>query len=147
MFKKFMAAFIALALVFTPAGSFVFHQQDNQVSAKGYRSGVKSFNKSNGNNSLFQNQNRQQKNYNQSGTTATRGMTGGSFMRGLMLGGLSGLLFGSLLSHLGGFGMLAGFLINVLAIVAILALIRYLFVSFRNRPKRKKREDMGPWSR
>lgn len=146
MVKKVLAALIAVALIFAPAQSFVFQPQDNQVSAKGYRSGVKSFNSNKSNtNSLFQNK-QQNKSNTQNTTSAARGFTGGGFMRGMIFGGLSGLLFGSLLSQMGGFGMIAGLLINILAVVAIIALIRYLFVSFR-KAKRKKAEDMNPWKR
>ncbi|RYL94792.1 hypothetical protein EWI07_04095 [Sporolactobacillus sp. THM7-4] len=147
MLKKIIAAFLALALIFTPAGNFVFHQSDQQVSAKGYRSGIKSFNsgKSNGMTSLFKNRQQQRTLQNRS-TTPARGFTSGGFMRGMIFGGLSGLLFGSLLSHFGGFGMMAGFLINVLAVLAIIALIRYLITGFANR-QRRRNEDTDPWKR
>lgn len=147
MMKKMMAAFLALALIFTPAGNFVFHLADNQASAKGYHSGIKSFNssKSGGTNSLFQN--RTQGTKQNPAATATRNFTSGGFMRGMIFGGLSGLLFGSLLSNFGGFGMIAGFLLNVLVIIAIIALIRYLIVSFMNRPRRRKPEGTDPWKR
>ncbi|MCO7177166.1 hypothetical protein ACFP7A_14010 [Sporolactobacillus kofuensis] len=140
--KKIMAAFLALALIFTPAGDFVFHSTDHQVSAKGYRSGVKSFqsNRSGGTTSFFKS-NRSQ------GTRTTnpaRNFTGGSFMRGMIFGGLSGLLFGSLFSHFGGFGMMAGFLINLIAILVVIALIRYIISSFT---RRRNSEDSNPWRR
>ncbi|MDN3956872.1 hypothetical protein [Sporolactobacillus laevolacticus] len=145
--KKIMAVFLALALIFTPAGNFVFHQTDQQVSAKGYRSGVKSFqsNRGSGTNSFFGN--RQNRTQNSRTATTSRNFTGGSFMRGMIFGGLSGLLFGSLLSHFGGFGMMAGFLINIIAILVVLALIRYLITSFTNRSRRNRSEDSNPWKR
>ncbi|GGL65524.1 hypothetical protein [Sporolactobacillus putidus] len=147
MMKKMMAAFLALALIFTPAGNFVFHLADNPVSAKGYHSGIKSFNttKSGGTRSLFQN--RQQGTRQNPVASATRSFTSGGFMRGLIFGGLSGLLFGSLLSHFGGFGMIAGFLFNVLVIIAIIALVRYLVVGLMNRSRRDKNEGSDPWKR
>ncbi|TGA96173.1 hypothetical protein E4665_16370 [Sporolactobacillus shoreae] len=145
MIKKLMAAFLALALIFSPAGDYVFHQ-DHQVSAKGYRSGIKSFspNKGSGFNSPIGS--RQQKSYQGFGNSM-RGFTSGGFMKGMIFGGLSGLLFGSLLSHFGGFGMMAGFLINILAIIAIIALIRYLFVSIADRSRRRKAEESDQWKR
>ncbi|RYL93138.1 hypothetical protein ABNN70_12030 [Sporolactobacillus sp. Y61] len=147
MLKKILASFLALALIFTPAGNFVFQQDDNQASAKGYRSGVKSFNSNKTNtNSLFGNKQQQRSNVNRT-ATSQRNFSGGSFMKGMIFGGLSGLLFGSLLSHLGGFGMMAGLLINILAIVAIIALIRYIISSFTNRTKKRRAEDSNPWRR
>jgi predicted lipid-binding transport protein (Tim44 family) len=147
MLKKMLAAFVALALIFSPLGDTVFHQ-DTQVSAKGYRTGVKSFtpNKSNNFNTFFKNRN-QRSNTNTATNGFPRGFSGGGFMRGMIFGGLSGLLFGSLLSHFGGFGMIAGFLINIVAILAIIALIRYLFVSFTERARRRRTEESDRWKR
>lgn len=144
MVKKIVAAFLALALIFSPAGNFVFHQQPT-VSAKGYRSGVKSFNPSRGNTTLFKNK-QQRQNINRNGTSAGTSTSswGRGFMGGLFFGGLSGLLFGSFLAHMGGFGMMAGLLINVLAIVAILALGRYLLSGWF---RRKKTKEYDPWKR
>ncbi|MCQ2009992.1 hypothetical protein NOM01_08215 [Sporolactobacillus sp. STSJ-5] len=140
--KKIMAAFLALTLIFTPVGNFVFHRSDQQVSARGYRSGVKSFqsNRGTGTTSFFKS-NRSQ---NARTGTSAKNFTGGSFMRGMIFGGLSGLLFGSLFSHLGGFGMMAGFLINLIAILVVISLIRYIITSFS---RRKKPEDSNPWKR
>jgi len=81
---------------------------------------------------------------NRAGTTtpgaATRtgtGFGGGGLMRGLMLGGLAGLMFGGLLSGLGAFGSILGLLVNVLAIVVAIALVRKLYQAYanRNRPR------------
>src|SRR5690606_32516235 len=67
------------------------------------------------------------------GTTATKGtLTGGSFLKGLMVGGLAGLLFGSMLGT-GFFGQMFGLLINVLAIVALFMLARAVYDWLRNR--------------
>ncbi|MCL1632957.1 hypothetical protein M3N64_13610 [Sporolactobacillus sp. CPB3-1] len=140
--KKIMAAFLALALIFTPVGDYVFHSSDQQASAKGYRSGVKSFqsNRSVGTRSLFNNKSSK----NTNAATNAKRFTGGSFMRGMIFGGLSGLLFGSLLSHFGGLGMIAGFLINLIAILVVIALIRYIFAGV---VRRRKSEDSSSWKR
>lgn len=146
LMKKIMAAFLALALIFTPAGDFVFHESNQQVSAKGYRSGIKSFqsNRGSGTTSFFKN-NRSKSNSTSNRTaTSAKNFTGGSFMRGMIFGGLSGFLFGSLLSHFGGFGMMAGFLINLIAILVVISLLRYIITSFR---KQNKPEDSNPWKR
>lgn len=147
MVKKILAAFIALALVFSPLGDTVFHQQ-TQVSAKGYRTGIKTFtpNKSNSFGSFFKTRN-QRSNTNTATNGFPRGFSSGGFMRGMIFGGLSGLLFGSLLSHFGGFGMIAGFLINIIAVLAIIALIRYLYVSITERARRRRAEESERWKR
>ncbi|EFM12052.1 import inner membrane translocase subunit Tim44 [Paenibacillus curdlanolyticus YK9] len=65
-------------------------------------------------------------------TTAKRGFfSGGSFMKGLMIGGLAGLLFGGIFSNMGFFGNLIGLLLNVFAIFALFALIRAAIQYFR----------------
>ncbi|MEF3310919.1 hypothetical protein PV433_18745 [Paenibacillus sp. GYB004] len=64
---------------------------------------------------------------------------GGGFMKGLMIGGLAGMLFGGLFGGMGFLGNILGLLINVMAIVALIVLIRYVYVYFRDRNKTKKR--------
>lgn len=143
--KKWFAVVLALTLILSPSGFFLpATGGDHQALAKGYRTGIKTFHSSTrtGTNSFFKN-----KTVRRSETNSSRSFgrsIGGSFMRGMVFGGLSGLLFGSLLSHFGGFGMMAGFLINILAVLAIIALIRYLFVSFT---RRRRAEDDNPWKK
>ncbi|QKS46562.1 hypothetical protein HUB94_14555 [Paenibacillus cellulosilyticus] len=67
-------------------------------------------------------------------TTANRGFfSGGSFMKGLMIGGIAGLLFGGLFSNMGFLGNLIGLLMNIMAIVALIALVRLGIRYFRDR--------------
>jgi predicted lipid-binding transport protein (Tim44 family) len=76
------------------------------------------------------------------GTAGTqRGLLGGgSFMKGLMIGGLAGLLFGSLFADLGFLGELLGLMINVLAIYFLFVLVRNVYRYFRDRkPPRESR--------
>jgi predicted lipid-binding transport protein (Tim44 family) len=82
------------------------------------------------------------------GTTGTAGTQrgffgGGSFMKGLMIGGLAGLLFGSLFAGMGFFGELLGLMINVLAIYFLFVLIRAVYRYFRDR--RPPRESRRPY--
>lgn len=64
------------------------------------------------------------------------GMFGGSgFMKGMMLGGLAGMLFGGMFGGMGAFGEILGLMINLLAIFAIIMLIRVAFVYLRNKKK------------
>lgn len=149
MIKKLAAAFLALTLIFTPAGNFIFHQDIQQASAKGYHSGVKSFHSggSTGTSSFFKT--KQQQRNTPSSTTSRTTRSQGGFLKGMLFGGLAGLLFGGLLSNLGGLGTFVGLLLNILIIVfivvALIALIRYI-VSGIFRSKRKN-EETNPWKR
>ena len=71
------------------------------------------------------------------GTTANRGglFGGGSFMKGLMIGGLAGMLFGGLFGSMGFLGEILGLMINLLALFLLFAVIRAIFVYFRDRRK------------
>jgi predicted lipid-binding transport protein (Tim44 family) len=65
---------------------------------------------------------------------------GGSFLKGLMIGGLAGLLFGSLFAGMGFLGELLGLMINVLAIYFLFVLVRNVYRYFRDRkPPRESR--------
>lgn len=143
--KKLLAAVLTAILVLAPVGNFVFQESATTVDAKSYKSGKKSFN-------TDRNSNIQNNNINKSDTTTTNkaktnttnkgGFMSGGLMKGLMLGGLAGLLFGSLFANMGVLGSILGFLINVIAIVAIIVIIRKIFVYFKDK---KKKEDTNPW--
>ena len=61
-------------------------------------------------------------------TTANRGFfSGGSLAKGLMIGGLAGLLFGGMFANMGAFGDFLGLLVNVLAIYILFVAIRGIF--------------------
>ncbi|GBG11922.1 hypothetical protein B1748_18065 [Paenibacillus sp. MY03] len=75
------------------------------------------------------------------GTAAKGGLFGGSgLMKGLMIGGLAGMLFGGMFGSMGAFGEIFGLLINLLAIFAIIMLIRVAFVYLKS----KKKNDPDP---
>ncbi|MCR2802917.1 hypothetical protein [Paenibacillus soyae] len=79
-------------------------------------------------------------------TGATTGATksgGSSLMKGLMIGGLAGLLFGGMFANMGAMGEIFGLLINLLAIFAIIMLIRVAFVYLKS----KKNQNNNPDSR
>ena len=82
---------------------------------------------------------------NPTGTAGTqRGFFGGgSFMKGLMIGGLAGLLFGGLFANMGFMGELLGLMINVLAIYFLFVLVRSAYRYFRDR--RPPRESRRPY--
>ena len=58
------------------------------------------------------------------------------------MGGLAGLLLGGLLGDWGIFGSILGLLINVLAIVALIAIIARIFAYVKDR---KKKDETNPW--
>ncbi|GGG88860.1 hypothetical protein [Paenibacillus radicis (ex Gao et al. 2016)] len=57
---------------------------------------------------------------------------GGSFMKGMLVGGLAGMLFGGMFGT-GAFGQMLGFLVNLLAIAAIIMVIVAAFKYIRNK--------------
>jgi predicted lipid-binding transport protein (Tim44 family) len=72
---------------------------------------------------------------NPTGTAGTQrgSFGGGSFLKGLMIGGLAGFLFGSLFAHMGFLGELLGLMINLLAIYFLFVLVRAAYRYFRDR--------------
>ncbi|MBO1512588.1 hypothetical protein [Metabacillus bambusae] len=145
MFKKLFSAMLVLTLLFTPVGGFMLGDQLTTVSAKGYKSGKKSFN-SNTNNSpsLFKKDDTQQKSSTTTKNSTTAKPKMGGIMKGLFLGGLAGLLLGGLLSNLGILGSIIGLFINGLAIIAVIFIIRKLFTLFK---KKRKSEDDTVWGK
>ncbi|TYP72588.1 hypothetical protein [Paenibacillus methanolicus] len=68
--------------------------------------------------------------------TTKRGFSsGGSFMKGLMIGGLAGMLFGSMFMNMGFMGDFLGLLVNLFAIYLLFVAIRGIVRYFRNRRK------------
>lgn len=55
------------------------------------------------------------------------------------------MLFGGLFGNMGALGAIFGFLINMLAIVALIVLIRKVFVYFKTQ--RQKKQEMNAWKR
>lgn len=76
-------------------------------------------------------------------SAASKGtFSSGGFFKGLMLGGLAGLLFGGLLANMGIFGSILGLFINLLAIVILISIIRKIFVLIKHK---KEKEAANPW--
>lgn len=134
--KKLATAFLTAIILLSPAGHFISQDQTATVEARG----KKSFNStSNSTNSpaLFQKKKADSTSETKSTAPAKKKS---SLMKGLMLGGLAGLLFGSLFAGMGFLGSILGLLVNVLAIVFMIAIIRKIFVYFK-----KKKEYSSPW--
>jgi predicted lipid-binding transport protein (Tim44 family) len=67
------------------------------------------------------------------GTSTNRGLFGGgSFMKGMMIGGLAGMLFGGMFGS-GVFGNMMGLLINVIALFVLFAVFRGIYDAIKRR--------------
>lgn len=140
MGKKFMAALVALTIIFSPLGNVVVQDlQQTEVSAKKYRSGSKGFKPAPSQN---QNVNRQNNTVNNRNNATTTRNNNGGLMRGIMYGGIAGLLFGGLLAGMGGLGPILGMAINIIGILLVFMLISRLITAVK-----KKREENDPWRR
>lgn len=142
-----MAALLSATLIFSAVGTTVLISDPVSVEAKGYKSGKKGFNFNN--NQQNQKSNIQKKDndstaVNKSNTTTNnKGFTSGGLMRGLFVGGLAGLLFGSLFANMGMLGSILGFMINILGILVLFWLIKKVFISLTKR----RDEEPNPWKR
>jgi len=148
--KKLSAILLAFTLVFSSVGSVILFDGVQTAEAKSYKSGKKSFNSNNGGSSNFQkndgtgtssvNKATTNNNNKTTGTTTAKkgGFFGGGLMRGLFIGGLAGLLFGSLFSDMGLIGNLLGFLINAAAIIFIV----FICIKIYQMMKRKKDKEV-----
>lgn len=75
-------------------------------------------------------------------TTPKRGFnSGGSFMKGLMIGGIAGMLFGGLFGGMGFFGDILGMLVNLAAIFFVIVLIMGIVNALR---RRRQHQPQGP---
>lgn len=146
MSKKIIAAFVAVTIMFSPIGNMVIQDlQQTEVSAKKYRSGSKSFN-NNTNTTTTPNQNVKNQNdtvNNRTNATTTKNNNSGGLMRGIMYGGIAGLLFGGLLAGMGGLGSIFGMLINIIGIIVLFMLISRVIAAV----KKKRQEANDPWQR
>ena len=147
MIKKVLAALLTLALVVTPVGSFMMQGHGDYVSAKSYKSGKKGFSNNNGssssNNSLFSNQKKDtdsKQNSSAAKKNDSASSKSGGFMKGMLFGGLAGLMLGGLLGNMGAMGAVLGLLINIIAVVAVFMIIRKLFQMYINKRLEKERE-------
>lgn len=126
MMMKILVSLVLMAsLMLTPVGDSVFENKTSYVSAKSFKGGKRRSNF----NQPDTRQNQPRSNFSNRRNNAARG----GIMRGLLYGGIAGLLLGGLLGNLGFFGGFLGLLINILAIVFLIFIIRKLFRYFRHR--------------
>lgn len=147
MWKKTLAAFVAVGLLFSTAAPLL-----DAVDAKPrYRSPSRSYNPATPRNDATK-QNPQRSDRVDNGAVnkrpgATPGMArspfGGGLFRGLLFGGLAGLLFGSLFANMGFLGGLLGLAVNIFGIIIIFVLARKLIRYFtdHNRTNRKRYQE------
>ena len=141
--KKLLAALFTFALIFSPVGNVVFQDHPTIVEAKSYKSGKKSFNLNKNTTTNSSNFQDKKANTPKNQSAASKGtFSSGGFFKGLMLGGLAGLLFGGLLTNMGIFGSILGLFINLLAIVILISIIRKIFVLIKHK---KEKEAANPW--
>ncbi|MFT4414692.1 hypothetical protein ACLM5H_12605 [Fredinandcohnia humi] len=141
--KKLLSAFLAFTLILSPVGNVVFQDQTT-VEAKGYKSGKKSFNSNTGTTNKFQQDkktNTTTTNKSTATTTPKGGLMSGGLMKGLMLGGLAGFLFGGLLANMGILGSFLGLMVNILAIFILFSVIRKIFTLIKN----KRNKEANQW--
>ena len=144
--KKIFSALIALTIVMSPIGSLVLNDHAATVEAKGYKSGKKSFSPNQNNFSKPKADKKQEENSSFTKSTKNPSTKGGFFsgglMRGLFVGGIAGLLFGSLFANMGMLGSVLGFLINMLAIIFVISIVRRIFSLLKAK---KERDNANPW--
>ena len=149
MLKKLVAVMTAFMVIFG-ASSFMFV---DHAAAKSYKSGKKSFTPSSGQKSKVD-LNKKDSNVNSQKTTPDSKTKAtntapksnkGSFMKGLLLGGLGGLLMGSLFSNMGALGSILAFMVNMLVMAGIVMLAVRAFKYFKNQ--RKKQAEEAAWRR
>ncbi|MFD0711633.1 hypothetical protein [Paenibacillus sp. GCM10027626] len=71
--------------------------------------------------------------------------SGGGFLKGMMIGGLAGMLFGSMFAGMGFMGDMLGLIVNLFAIFLLIVAIRGIFMYFKNRRKPYEPNDRRPY--
>ncbi|WP_199614749.1 hypothetical protein [Paenibacillus alkalitolerans] len=143
MWKKTLAAFLAIGLLFGTAAPLM----DAADAKPRYRSPSRSYTPEAPKNDVTKQQPQRADQVN-NGAAATKPGTagpartslGGGLMRGLFIGGLAGLLFGSLFANMGFLGSILGLAINLFALYVLFVLIRKVIAYFsdRNRADRRR---------
>ncbi|MFC5403717.1 hypothetical protein [Cohnella soli] len=141
MWKKvllIMSLFAFTVVVSTPV---------NSVDAKprSFSSGKKSFNKTpaQSHDSISKSSTTNKSSASATGNTTKKGFfSGGSFMKGMMIGGLAGLLFGGMFGT-GFFASMLGFLVNALALVVLISVALAVYNAFKRRRQQPRMND-GP---
>lgn len=140
--KKLLAVFLAFALFFSPVGHIIFDDEP-VAEAKRYKSGKKSFNVDKQKTPTQSNIKKEKDKQNDTNSPAAKkNNNSGGLMKGLLFGGLAGLLFGGLLANMGALGSIVGLLVNILAILALVLLIKKVVTMIFSK---KKEDDDKKW--
>ncbi|MNN17818.1 hypothetical protein D3C81_1310140 [compost metagenome] len=146
MFKKMTMIVMAFTLIF----AFTSPDLADAKRSGGFKSGTRSYTttpkKSTTTDSNVQKSTTTSNNKSSAttGTNTKRGFfSGGGFMKGLMIGGLAGMLFGGLFSGMGAFGNLLGLAVNLLAIYVVIVAVMALYRRFKNKPRQPRHDDYG----
>jgi predicted lipid-binding transport protein (Tim44 family) len=102
---------------------------------RSFSSGKKSFNKTpaQSDNGVSNSSTANKSSASSAGTSTNRGFfSGGSFMKGMMIGGLAGLMFGGMFGS-GFFGNMMGFLLNAIALVVLFMVARGIYDAIKRR--------------
>jgi len=152
--KKLSAILIAITLAFSSVGTVIpFMDHVQTAEAKSYKSGKKSYNTNPGStNKNIQNYDsgsnstvNKSTTTNKSTSTASKGgFSSGGLMKGLFIGGLAGLLFGSLFSDMGLIGNLLGFMINAAAIIIIVFICMKIYQMMK---RKNNKEVTNSWKK
>lgn len=134
--KKLMLTLMAFTVLFT----FTVSEYADARPRGGFSSGKRSFTntpkKAPENSNVSRTDSGTKSGTSNTANTAHRGFFGGgSFMKGMMIGGLAGLLFGGIFGGMGVLGDLLGLIINVMAIYFLFIIIRSVVQSFIDRKK------------
>lgn len=150
MLKKIVTLLTAFMFVFA-ASSFI---GVDSAYAKTYKSGKKSYTPSSGQTQKSTvdlkkkdshvNSNKTTDSKTKATNTAPKSKKG-SFMKGLLVGGIGGLLMGSLFANMGALGSILAFAINMFVMVGIVMLAVRAFKYFKNQ--RKKQVEEAAWKR
>ncbi|PEZ03759.1 hypothetical protein CN326_17960 [Bacillus sp. AFS018417] len=150
MLKKIVTLLTAFMFVFA-AGSFI---SVDSAYAKTYKSGQKSYTPSSGQTQKSTvdlkkkdshvNSNKTTGSKTKATNTAPKSNKG-SFMKGLLVGGIGGLLMGSLFANMGALGSVLAFMINMFVMAGIVMLAVRAFKYFKNQ--RKKQVEEAAWKR
>ncbi len=136
--KKGFLVMMALALVFTLSLGFS-DSADARRGGGGFKSSKGSFTQT----PKKQDNVQQSSGTKQNGAASTAGtkqggmFSGGGFMKGMLLGGLAGMMFGGLFGNMGAMGEMLTAILNIAIIVGIILVIRAAFIYIRNNKKPK----------
>lgn len=128
MWKKLSVLLVAITVLFAATAPAI-------VDAKGVKTGKRSFNSNTQKSNVTNNSTNTTKTPGSTTTTKPGFFSGGSFMKGMMVGGLAGLLFGGLFGGMGFMGEILGLMVNLIAIFALIVLVMKIVDYFKKRRK------------